>query len=205
MVINLNHFGSTPEQQLTASLADEIINQRGLPCKYLKKSHVNLDAIFGEDNLVKFEHAVDIYMLPDSPEHFGGQGETFADFGFVLENSFQMNVETGRFASVVGKDSPEEGDLVYIPVLGRWFSVNHHTEEGTGDNTVPFFWQGKNACFSIGLSTLHYSHETIETEDEIVDENLPLESNQTQKDNENVKDEVKETNLIDEWDRLLKG
>lgn len=203
MAENFNNFGDTRPTDLTSFMIDEIIQLYGVPTYYLKKSLVNLDRIFGEDSLNKFEHAVELYLLPENPEQYGGSGDNLGNFGFEINDTVQMIVEMERFKTTVGENQPSEDDLVYIPTFQRWFQVSF-TADDRGNNTVPFFWNGKNGAFQIDLLTFQYSHERIATGVEVVDDNLPITSNQIIKDNDNIDTEELNKNLLDEFDELIK-
>lgn len=203
MAENFNNFGDTRPTDLTSFMIDEIVQLYGVPTYYLKKSLVNLDRIFGEDSLNKFENAVELLLLPENPEQYGGSGENLGNFGFEINDTVQMIVEMERFKTTVGENQPSEDDLVYIPTFQRWFQVSF-TAYDRGNNTVPFFWNGKNGAFQIDLLTFQYSHERIATGVEVVDDNLPITSNQIIKDNDNIDTEELNKNLLDEFDELIK-
>ncbi len=203
MAENFNNFGDSRPTDLTSFMIDEIVQLYGVPTYYLKKSLVNLDRIFGEDSLNKFEHAVELYLLPENPEQYGGSGDNLGNFGFEINDTVQMIVEMERFKTTVGENQPSEDDLIYIPTFQRWFQVSF-TAHDRGNNTIPFFWNGKNGAFQIDLLTFQYSHERITTGVEEVDDNLPITSNQIVKDNDNIDTEELNKNLLDEFDELIK-
>lgn len=203
MVQNLNDFNNPKVTGLTSFMIDEIVQQRGVPTYYLKKSLVNLDRIFGEDSLNKFENAVELYLLPENPEQYGGTGDRLGNFGFEIMDTIQMIVEMERFKTTVGENAPMEDDLVYIPIFSRWFQVSFQADD-RGNNTVPFFWNGKNGAFQIDLLNFQYSHERIATGVSDVDNNLPDSTNQLVTDNDNIEESVKGQSLLDEFDKLMK-
>ncbi|HPB34689.1 MAG TPA: hypothetical protein PLW61_08010, partial [Caldisericia bacterium] len=129
MTENFNNFGDTRPTDLTSFMIDEIVQLYGVPTYYLKKSLVNLDRIFGEDSLNKFEHAVELYLLPENPEQYGGSGDNLGNFGFEINDTVQMIVEMERFKTTVGENQPSEDDLVYIPTFQRWFQVSFTADD----------------------------------------------------------------------------
>lgn len=97
MAKNLNEFNTAVEIENTHLLQDELIQLSGIPTYYLKKSNVNLDRIFGEDNMMKYQDAVELYLLPDDPSMFGGSGDLFSKFGLEAIDTMVMFVEERRF------------------------------------------------------------------------------------------------------------
>ena len=204
MAENFNNFGDTRPTDLTSFMIDEIVQLYGVPTYYLKKSLVNLDRIFGEDSLNKFEHAVELYLLPENPEQYGGTGDTFGNFGFEIADTMTMIVEMNRFNDTVGQLKPSEDDLVYIPIFDSWFQVSFMDDERGSNNSIPFFWNGKNGAYQIDLLKFQYSHERIATGVAVVDDNIPNANNQIIKDNDNIDTEELNKNLLDEFDELIK-
>ena len=202
MVENFNNFLDTRPTDLTSYMIDEIIQIYGIPAYYIKKNLTNLSKFFGEDDLTKFDDAYSMYLLPEDPERYGGSGDSFGNFGWEIGDSMQMCVEIGRFQDETGLDEPIEDDLVFIPILSRWFQVTYQTDE---KGSTPFFWNGKVGAFMFDLLSYQFSHERIDTGIPAIDDNLPDSFNQVDTDNDNVETEVKENGLLDEFDSLIKG
>jgi len=202
-MVNFNNFNSDIETQLTSDLSDEIIQLYGIRCQYLPKTSVNLDKIFGEDDLRKFESAFELYLLPDTPESFQGGGDIFGGFGLEILDTMKMYVEISRFQTTTSETQPLEGDLVYIPIFDSWFEITYMDSEGNGSSSSVFYWNGELAVFTLNLMKLQYSHETISTGVDEIDDNLPADSNQTDRDNDEVEEEYVKNGLEDEFEDLL--
>lgn len=204
MAENFNNLDCIEERQFTSDTIDELVQLYGIPCKYLKKTDVNIDRIFGEDNLKKFENCVDIYLLPENPKQFEGRGDVFGKLGFNELNIMTMFVEIQRFKTTVGKDAPDEDDLVFIPIFGSWFQISFNKDRAIDGDTNTFFWNGVVAAFRIDLFKYQFSGERISTTDPTIEANKPTDTNQIVTDNDTVNNEEKKESLIDEFDELLK-
>jgi len=201
---NLNEFTTQKEKDFTSELQNELVQLSGVPCYYLKKTNVNLDKIFGEDDLTKYEDAVEIYLLPDDPSTFSGAGDMFAQFGMTAIDNMTMYSEIGNFQTVTGLSQPVEKDLVYIPIFNSWYEIGYMDDEGGSNSRNTFFWNGVVACFTIELTKYIHSHETISTSVAEVDDNIPETDNQIDTDNTTVSDYERENALNDEFDEMLK-
>ena len=205
MTTNFNNFGDDRPSDLTSFLIDELIQLYGVPFYYIKKTFVNLDKLFGEDDLAEYKDAYLFYMLPENPESYGGGGDSFGAWNWEILDTFQVYIEIKRFQELTGLDEPQDQDFCYSPVLKKWFEISYSTDEGgRGGSSAPYFWNGKQGAFLLSLSALRASHETIDTGIEEIDDNLPFNQNQTETDNDVLADELNENLLTDELDDLLK-
>ena len=203
MAENFNNLDCAEEKQFTADTIDELTQLYGIPCKYLKKTDVNVDRILGEDNLKKFVNCVDIFLLPERTRQFEGNGDVFGKNGFNELNIMTMFVEIQRFITTVGKNTPDEDDLVYIPIFGCWFQITFNKDRAI-DDTNTFFWNGVVAAFRLDLFKYQFSGERIATTDPTIESNKPTDTNQIVTDNDTVDDEEKRESLVDEFDEILK-
>lgn len=198
---NVNELYDSAMVTLTSDLVDELVQQHGIPAYYLKKTNVNLDKIFGSDNLQKYENAVSLYLLPENPAYFGGTGDLFGKFGFEQFDSMTMFCEISRFQSEVGETTPKEDDLVYIPVFSAWFQVTYQDDEGSTDDDTLFYENGELSAFKINLMKFEYSHEDITAT--AVSSYVPDTENQTDTDNTEIDNEELEDMVIDDFDSIL--
>ncbi len=197
---NFNNFNDVRPTDLTSFLSNEIIQSFGVPVYYLRKTLANLDRIFGDDDLQKYENAVELSLLPENPSSFGGSGENFGNLGLDIVETMTMFSEISNFQTITGLYKPEAHDLVYIPIFNDWFEITY-TDNDSEDGV--FYWNGKVACFTIELLKFQYSHETITTGVAEVDNNAPDETQQTVTDNDIINDEYEKNGLLDEFERLL--
>jgi hypothetical protein len=149
--------GSRSEQNLLQMLTTESIQIGGADFVYLPRTIVNLDELFKEDYISKFEKTYTIEMYIENYDDFLGQGEMIGKFGFQLEEQLRLFVSRERFMQVVGTQFPTEGDLLYFPVSKHLFEIKFV------DDKKPLFPLGSRSFFVLVCDTFKYSHETFST------------------------------------------
>jgi len=92
---NTNNF--TPTQKMAEDLIIEAIRMHGVNVYYMPKEIVNMDDIFGEDGLIKFEDAVKIEMYVKNSQGFGGQGKLLAKLGVEIKEEVIFTCSVKRF------------------------------------------------------------------------------------------------------------
>jgi len=195
---NYNLLDNTKERDSFATQQDEIVQLFGIPCKYLPKHLINLDKIFGEDNLLEFNEAFDLNLLPDDPTSFGGAGDFFAKIGMEIPDTMVMYSEQNKFREIIGRE-PQSGDIVFIEVFGNsWFKIKFDDNEGSSGDAGDFYKNGGLSTFRMDLIKWAYSHEEIS--DDIEGIVKPEETIQTDTDNVATEEYVEELNIVDEID-----
>jgi len=198
---NWNELYETSTTTFTTDLVDEIIQQYGIPCYYLPRENVNLDEIFGQDDLSKYESAFSLYLLPENPGFYNGGGDLFGKFGFQAMDTMTMYVEINRFQTTTSETTPLEDDLIYIPVSNSWFQVSFTDDEGAAEGQNFFYANGVLSAFKIEIQKYQYGHETITAS--AVASYIPDNENQTNTDNDAIDEFEKENTLIDDFDDIL--
>ena len=74
------------EQDLVEDLIIESIKQTGYNLKYIPRTIVRNDPLFGEDTLSKFDEAIGIEMYIKSVEGFEGQGDFLSKFNLQIDD-----------------------------------------------------------------------------------------------------------------------
>jgi len=198
---NLNELYDTETTELTSDLVDELCQEYGIPCYYLKKTNVNLDRVFGSDDLQKYESATNILLLPENPSFFGGSGDIFGKFGIEGFDSMTMFIEINRFQTEISKTTPETDDILYIPVFNSWYQVTFDDDEGDDNSDALFYANGELSAFKINLMKYEYSHEDITAT--AVASYLPDYENQTNDDNDVIDSVEQEDMVIDDFDDIF--
>jgi hypothetical protein len=155
-----NKFKNTAEQRLVEDLVVESIKIHGVDCVYIPRSLVNVDEIFGEDRLPKFENGRDLEMYVDSYDGFEGEGEVMSQFGLEIKDEITLTLAKKRFSETFADKNypyPREGDLVYFPLSNGLFEINFVEREQN------FFNFGKTFTFQIKCSMFVHSGEDIES------------------------------------------
>lgn len=164
-----NHKTYAPEQDLLQDLIDETIQIHGHETYYLKRDDVDLDMLFGEDELAKFTQAFPIEMYIKNAESFAGQSEFISKFGLVIEDQCTFSVSVRRFRSVVdgALARPREGDIVWLqmtPTNRYLFEIKFV------ENKEQLFQLGKLYTYELRCELLNYAHERVDTKIPAVDD-----------------------------------
>ena len=96
-----NNYTFSREQDVVEDLILESIKIYGHDIKYLPRSLIKNDHLFGEDTLSKFEEAIDIEMYLKSMEGFEGDGQFLSKFGLEIRDQIVLTVSRKRFDQVV--------------------------------------------------------------------------------------------------------
>jgi hypothetical protein len=150
------------EQSLVNDLTIEAIKIHGQDMVYIPRTYVDIDQLFGEDVLSKFEEGNYIEMYIDSYDGFEGEGDFIAKFGLEIRDSITLVVSKQRFEQTMSHDSnitrPREGDLIYFPLSKSIFEIKFVEHEN------PFYQVGNLYTYKLSCDLFRYSHEEINTD-----------------------------------------
>lgn len=157
------------EQALIDGFVTETIQQTGVPVKYMPRTLVKEDKLYGEDVLSLFDtNAFDIEAYMETFDSFEGDGELLSDWGVSVKDMVKLRFSRTRFkeeaaAASITHTRPEEGDLIYLPLANALFEIKYVT------NKEQFFPNGVLPSFVITCEKFDYSMETIATGDPAID------------------------------------
>ncbi len=149
MAVNkyFNNFAYAREQDLVEDLTIESIKVYGHDMKYIPRTVVKQDNLFGEDTLSTFNTAADVEMYIKNVDGFDGEGEFLSKFGLEIRDSLTLTVARKRFDQVrseklmteVGYNFVQEAGSTKTPFkrfLANTASSNFNVEleEGTANN-----------------------------------------------------------------------
>ncbi len=151
-------------------LTIECLKIYGFDVFYLPRKTVNLDQIFTEDALNKYEHAYPLEMYMQNVTGFEGEGDLLSKFGVEIRDSATFIVARRRWDEVVARDGnvqlekrPAEGDIIYFPLTKGYFEIRRvETKE-------PFFQVGQLYVYKLECELMQYSSERFETGDGEID------------------------------------
>ena len=175
------------EQNLVEDLIIESIKIYGVDAYYLPRTHVNLDLIYGEDSLMKFDDALELELYIKSFDGFQGQQDFLSKFGLQIEETVTFSVAQKRFNQALKPTymteysynmktedggalldeqlydygtipRPREGDLVWIPMLNAMYEIKFT------ENIENFFQLGKLYTFEMRCDKFEYSSQRIDTD-----------------------------------------
>jgi hypothetical protein len=113
------------ESMLYQSATDELCEMLGVDFKYVIKTLVKPDYVFGEDTLKEFNDHRDVTMFIENYENFDGVDDMFSKFGFEVDNRLILIIERRRFKTYTQLDEPAVDDLIYHPNSGKTFQIKH--------------------------------------------------------------------------------
>jgi hypothetical protein len=120
-----NRFNN--EHHLMEDVIVESIEIMGHQVYYIpRESFDEGDMIFGEYAKSKFEKAYSIEAYLANVEGFEGDGDFFSKFGLEIRDTSNFVISRRSFARGLPttlRVRPQEGDLVYVPLMHRMFEI----------------------------------------------------------------------------------
>ena len=115
------------EHRLMEDVIVESIQIMGHNVYYIpRESYDNGDMIFGEYSKSHFSKAYLIETYIANVEGFEGDGDFFSKFGLEIRDSSNFVISRRSFARMLPstiRERPQEGDLVYVPLMHRLFEI----------------------------------------------------------------------------------
>jgi hypothetical protein len=149
------------EQNVVEDLTIETIKTMGRDMVYIPRTLVNVDNLFGEDTISKFDDGYQLEMYIASVDGFEGEGDILSKFGLEIRDKMDLIVSRKRFEETVGAyestTRPKEGDLIYFPLSKTLFEINFVEHEN------PFYQLGKLFTYRLSCEVFSYSQEEIDT------------------------------------------
>ena len=167
----VNHYfqggdgiGSSEEKKLFEDLILEGLKIYGHDVYYLPRTLVNQALILGEDVASKFNAAYLCEMYMDTTEGFGGEQELISKFGLEIREDSTFTVSKRRWndlvedpATLIKADRPNEGDLIYFPLMNSFFEIQFVEDQ------EPFFQLGNLPVYKLRVTRFEYSSERLDT------------------------------------------
>lgn len=187
---------NTNEKSLIDGFVTECIQIMGVNVKYMVRTEVKTDDLYGEDYLAAFNSATTLEMYIENIDGFEGDDEAFTGYGVIIDDSAEFRISTSRFIETIGKDRPDIGDLVYLPLSNNLFEIKRVRDDDQ------FFPNGTLPSFVIVCESYTHSMETFDTGDSNIDNvsNKDLEDpvNPLDGDNEVLETEADKILIFDE-------
>ena len=101
------------EQDLIEDLIIESIKIHGFEMKYLPRTAVRNDHLFGEDPSQRFEFAIPIEMYIKNVDGFGGEGDVLSKFGVDLRDQITFTVARKRWNQIRTEKLTTETGYIY--------------------------------------------------------------------------------------------
>lgn len=176
-----NYFNSFPagqitsEQLLVEDLVIEAMKIHGMDVFYLpRSSRDQVDFLFGEDTLKTYVTAFPIEMYLENVTGMEGEGDFISKFGLEIRDEISLLVSRRRFAATVPQRRPNEGDLIYVPLVENFFEITFVEHE---NDQAMFYTLGRGRggnvyVYALKLKQLVFSNEVIEVGIKEIDEQI---------------------------------
>lgn len=165
---NEGPFQNRNERDLIRSLHKETIQIHGVKILYIPRKFVQMNFLFGEDPLSKFDEKYEIAAYMENYDGFSGGPDLITKFGMEVKDEAIFTVSGLHFLEITGKLNPKEGDLVYLPVADNLMEIKFVEEENQ------FYPLGQQMSYKIRCQSFDYTYEDITTgsrPDEILEQN----------------------------------
>lgn len=169
MVTNVyfNNFENFGEQNLIEDLIIESIKQYGHDIYYCPRTLVAKDDIYGEDTVSEYNSSYYIDMYIKSFDSYEGDGTFLSKFNLEIRDQMRFVVAMRTFNDEVGSyemiDRPQEGDLIYSPMMKRIFVIMYVNNKST------FYQLGSLQSYELVCEVFEYSNERFNTGIEEID------------------------------------
>jgi len=156
-------LGETLEKRLYEDITIEALKIYGHDVYYIPRKIVNTDGIFNEDALAEFGDAFQCEMYVENTDGFGGDGDLLSKFGVEIRDQVNLIMATRRWEELVGRFQdpvearPQEGDLIYFPMVKGLFEINFVEDE------APFYQLQNLPTFKLSCETFSYDNQAIDT------------------------------------------
>ena len=156
-----NNFKNSQEQNLIEDLVMESIKIYGHDMYYCPRTLVAKDDIYGEDALSEYNISYSVDMYIRSYDSYEGDGSFLSKFNLEIRDQMTLTVSVRNFMNEVGSlegiARPQEGDLIYIPMVDRILVIKYV-------NKTPIFYQmGSIQMYDLVCEIFEYSSEKLNT------------------------------------------
>ena len=156
----------TSEQLLVEDLLIEALKIYGMDVYYLPRSSGDVvDYIYGEDSNKQYTSAYPIELYLENVTGMDGEQDFISKFGLEIRDEITLLVSRRRFASTVPQKRPNEGDLIYVPLVQNFFEISFVEHE---NDQAMFYTLGRGRganvyVYALKLKQLVFSNELIST------------------------------------------
>jgi hypothetical protein len=165
----------TSEQLLVEDLLIEAMQIYGMEVFYLpRSSRDQVDFLYGEDTLKQYTEAYTIEMYLEDVTGMEGEGDFISKFGLEIKDEVTLLISRRRFAATVPQTRPNEGDLVYVPLVQNFFEITYVEHE---NNQAMYYTLGRGRganvyVYALKMKQFVFSNEIIQTGIREVDEQI---------------------------------
>lgn len=158
------------EQRLFEDVLVESIKIMGHDVRYMpREAYDSTDEIIGESPEAKFTRAYTMEMYLANVEGYEGDGDFFSKFGLEIRDTSNFVLSRRTFDKYMPSTittRPREGDLIFVPLLGKIFEIKFVEEE------LLFFSLGRRSpyIYELRCEVFRFSQEDFDTGVEEIDD-----------------------------------
>jgi hypothetical protein len=156
----------TSEQLLVEDLVIEAMQIYGMDIFYMPRtSRDSVDLLYGEDTLKTYTSAYPLEMYLEDVTGMEGEGDFMSKFGLEIRDELTFLVSRRRFAFTVNQLRPNEGDLIYVPMLQNFFEITF-VEHENGQAMYYTLGRGRGGnvyVYALKLKQFVFSNEVVQT------------------------------------------
>ena len=156
----------TSEQLLVEDLVIEAMKIHGMDVYYMTRtSRDRVDYLYGEDPLKTYTTAYPIEMYLEDVTGMEGEGDFVSKFGLEIRDETTFLLSRRRFAATVPQIRPNEGDLIYVPLVQNLFEITfvEHENAQAMYYTLGRGRGGNVYVYALKLKQFVFSNEIIQT------------------------------------------
>ena len=130
-----------------------------------RSSRDSVDLLYGEDTLKTYTSAYAHEMYLEDVTGMEGEGDFMSKFGLEIRDELTFLVSRRRFGYTVTQTRPNEGDLIYIPMLQNFFEITF-VEHENGQAMYYTLGRGRGGnvyVYALKLKQFVFSNEVVET------------------------------------------
>jgi len=163
-----NNFpkGITQEQLLVEDLVIEAMKMYGMDVWYMPRTSGDVvDYIYGEDPLKQYTSAFTIEMYLENITGMDGDGDFISKFGLEIRDEITLLTSRRRFQMMASQIRPNEGDLIYVPVVDAFFEITfvEHENDQAMYHTLGRGRGGNVYVYALKLKQFVFSNELVST------------------------------------------
>lgn len=165
----------TSEQLLIEDLVIEAMQIHGMDIFYMPRMNTSQDDIlYGENTVKEYRKAYPLEMYLENVTGMEGEGDFISKFGLEIRDEISLLVSRRRFAASVPQIRPNEGDLIYVPLVKNFFEITFVEHE---NDQAMFYTLGRGRggnvyVYALKLKQFVFSNEVVETGIADIDENI---------------------------------
>lgn len=138
----------------------------GMDVYYMPRSSRETDdLVYGENTMKQFTMAFPIEMYLENVTGMDGEQDFISKFGLEIRDEVRLLVSRRRFGATVPQLRPNEGDIIYIPLVQNFFEITFVEHE---NDQAMFYTLGRGRggnvyVYGLKLKQFYFSNEIIQT------------------------------------------